>query len=187
MMRELLARTLSVAADSHLFGCLLVISRDPLVWEAARAAGAHVLAEAGNDLNGALEQGRRYAVGAGVHSLLVLPADLPWLALDDLHALCGLGEQGDGLVLGPAHDGGTNALHLRLPCDLPFCFGEDSYARHLAAAAHAGLVPAIYDSPTLRFDLDTPADLAGLRRGLLPASMTGAAVRCAAAPPTGAC
>jgi 2-phospho-L-lactate guanylyltransferase len=186
-MQDLLARTLAVAAESHLFACLLVISRDPLVWDAARVAGAHVLAEEGNDLNGALEQGRRYAAGAGVHSVLVLPADLPWLAVDDLLALCRLGEQGDGMVLGPAHDGGTNALHLRLPCALPFCFGEGSYARHLAAAARAGLTPAIYDSPTLRFDLDTPADLAGLHSGLLPPSTTGATVRFAAAPPTGAC
>lgn len=187
VMRALLARTLAVAVDSRLFASLVVVSRDPLVWEAARAAGAEALAEEGDDLNGALEQGRRYAQAAGAHSLLVLPVDLPWLAAEDLHALCRLGESGAGLVIGPAHDGGTNALYLPLPCALPFCFGEDSYARHLAAAARAGLLPAVYDSPTLRFDLDTPADLAGMRSGLPPAATAGATTLTPAVPPTGAC
>lgn len=160
LLRGLLARTLALATESGLFTCLLVISRDPLVWEAARQAGACALPEEGEELNSALVQGRSYAEDAGVQRLLILPADLPWITVSDLQALCALGEQGDGLVAGLAQDGGTNALYLRLPSDLPFCFGENSFARHLAAAAAAGLTPAIYDSPTLRFDLDTPADLA---------------------------
>ena len=87
---------------------------------------------------------------------MILPADLPLLTLQDLAALCALGDTGDGLAIGPAQDGGTNALHLRLPAALPFCFGEDSFAHHMAAAHAAGLTPQIYDSVTLRFDLDQP-------------------------------
>jgi 2-phospho-L-lactate/phosphoenolpyruvate guanylyltransferase len=160
VMRSLLDRTLALAAESGLFTCLLVISRDPLVLEAARHCGACVLPEAGEDLNSALVQGRGYAQAAGVQGLVILPADLPWITVADLAAVCSLGERGDGVVVGPSQHGGTNALHLRLPSELPFCFGADSFARHLAAAAAADLTPAIYDSPTLRFDLDTPADLA---------------------------
>jgi 2-phospho-L-lactate guanylyltransferase len=166
LTRRLLARTLALARQSGLFACLLVVSRDPQVWEIARAAGACALPEGGDELNRALLQGAHYAYTAGASSLLILPADLPLLREEDLTALCRLGELGDGLVLGPAQDGGTNALHLRLPPALPFCFGENSFAHHQAAAAEAGLTPQLYDSPTLRFDLDLPEqwlELAGQR------------------------
>lgn len=156
LVRRLLRRTLALAHRSALFACVLVVSRDPEVWQIAREAGACALPEQGCDLNSALWQGSRYAGAAGAGSLLILPADLPLLSAGDLFALCALGEQGDGLVLGPSEDGGTNALHLRLPPGLPFYFGERSFARHQAAARAAGLTAAVYDSPTLRFDLDRP-------------------------------
>jgi 2-phospho-L-lactate guanylyltransferase len=156
LMRQLLLRTLALARDSSLFSCMLVISRDPLVWELGRGAGARVLPELGDELNSALAQGAEYAWACGARSALVLPADLPLLRREDLAALCALGETGDGAVIGCAQDGGTNALHLRLPPALPFCFGEKSCARHQAAARAAGLTPQVYDSATLRFDLDQP-------------------------------
>ena len=40
LMRSLLERTLALARESKLFARLLVVSRDPLVWEVARRAGA---------------------------------------------------------------------------------------------------------------------------------------------------
>ncbi len=162
LMRSLLERTLTLALESKLFAGLLVISRDPLVWEAARRAGACPLPEEGVGLNNALMQGRRYAEDAGIQDLMILPADLPWITKADLQAVCLLGEQGDGIVVGPSQDGGTNVLHLRLPSAFPFCFGENSFARHLEAAALYGVTPLVYDSPTLQFDLDTPVDLATL-------------------------
>jgi 2-phospho-L-lactate guanylyltransferase len=162
LMRDLLNRTLALAAQSRLFTQLLVISRDPAVWELAHESGAAALAEEGNDLNSALHQGRSYAQQRGAAGLLIIPADLPLLTVADLHALCSLASVGDGFVVSPSQDGGTNALHLRLPSSLPFCFGEDSFARHLTVARAGGLAPVTYDSPTLRMDLDWPQDLATL-------------------------
>lgn len=157
LTRRLLQRTLMLAQQSGLFSCLLVVSRDPEVWELAQSSGGCALAEAGDGLNRALLQGAAYAGRHRADSLLILPADLPLLRLQDLAALCALGETGDGTVIGPAQEGGTNALHLRLPPVLPFCFGENSFARHMAAAGAAGLAPQVYDSASLRFDLDQPA------------------------------
>jgi 2-phospho-L-lactate guanylyltransferase len=151
-----------LAAQSHLFAQLLVISRDPAVWAIARTYGAVALAEEGSDLNSALHQGRAFAQHSGAGGLLIIPADLPLLTAADLHALCSLANVGDGIVVSPSQDGGTNALHLRLPSNLPFCFGEDSFARHLSAARTGGFAPVTYDSPTLRMDLDWPQDLAVL-------------------------
>jgi 2-phospho-L-lactate guanylyltransferase len=158
-MRSLLERTLALASAGSLFGGMLVVSRDPAVWEIARRFGAYALPEEGEDLNRALAQGRQYAADAGVRDLLILPADLPWLCAADLQELCRLGEQGNQIVVSPSQDGGTSALYLRLPSELPFCFGANSFVRHLSAARAAGYAPAVYDSPTLRFDLDTPSDL----------------------------
>jgi 2-phospho-L-lactate/phosphoenolpyruvate guanylyltransferase len=166
LMRSLLERTLVLARESNLFARLVVVSRDPLVWEVAHRGGADTLPEQGEDLNSALDQGRGFASAAGVDQLLILPADLPWLTISDLQAVCALGEQGDGIVLGPAQDGGTNVLHLRLPSDLPFCFGVRSFQCHMDAARAAGFAPAVYTSPTLQFDLDTPADWAALVSGV---------------------
>jgi 2-phospho-L-lactate guanylyltransferase len=156
LARRLLGRTLLLAQQSALFARLLVVSRDPQVWALAQAAGADSLPEAGDTLNEALLQGASHACRQGADSVLILPADLPLLTGCDLVSLCALGERGDGLVLSPAQDGGTNALHLRLPAVLPFRFGEDSFAQHVAAAHAAGLTPHVYDSATVRFDLDQP-------------------------------
>ncbi len=166
-MRSLLERTLALARESNLFARLLVVSRDPLVWEVARSGGADTLPEQGEDLNSALDQGRRFAAAAGVDQLMILPADLPWLTFSDLQAVCALGEQGDGIVLGPAQDGGTNVLHLRLPSDLAFLFWREElsaaiWKRH----ALPGLRRRSTRRPTLQFDLDTPADRATLVSGV---------------------
>lgn len=170
LARRLLERTLALAQQSSLFDHILVVSRDPLVWEIARAAGADALPELRGDLNSALQQGACHAWRQGAHRALIVPADLPLLRLEDILALCALGEEGNGLVIGPAQDGGTNALYLRLPPALPFCFGEDSFARHLAAARAAGLIVQVYDSPTLRFDLDLPEHWLALSARLEPPS-----------------
>ena len=156
LTRRLLQRTLLLAQSSGLFACLLVVTHDPQVGDIARAAGACLLAEAGDDLNSALLQGSDYAWQQGADSILILPSDLPLLSRQDLATLCVLGELGDGMVIGTAQDGGTNALHLRLPPLMRFSFGEGSFVQHCAAAHAAGLSPQVYDSATLRFDLDQP-------------------------------
>jgi 2-phospho-L-lactate guanylyltransferase len=141
-----------------------VISRDPAVRALAAAQGAQPLVERGYDLNAALEQARAAVVAAGAAAVLVLPADLPLLTAEDLAGLCAQAQLGDGVVIAPSHDGGTNALLLRPPLALPYAFGVDSFARHCALAAAAGLPCRVYRSPTLAWDVDTPEDLLVTRR-----------------------
>ena len=59
---------------------------------------------------------------------------------------------------------GTNALALRPPDVIAPEFGPRSARRHLALARRAGVAACLVRLPTLAFDVDTPDDLARLRR-----------------------
>jgi 2-phospho-L-lactate guanylyltransferase len=130
------------------------------------------------DLNAAVELGRAWGTARGADALLVLLGDLPLLAPEDVRALCDLAadlrNDGDAdaargaVVLAPDRSGqGTNGLVLAPPGDMPFAFGQGSYARHAALARERHLATGLYISPRTAFDVDTPADLAELTaRGL---------------------
>ncbi len=146
-----------------------VVSPDRIVLGEARERGAEPLLQQSRGLNPALEEGRRWAVGRGASSLLVLPADLPLLDAGDVGAVLeGVGKE-DSVVISP--DGsyaGTNALLLRPPDALPFAFGPGSYEAHLRAARERGLEVRVRERPHLSFDLDTAEDLARLDEKEVP-------------------
>jgi 2-phospho-L-lactate guanylyltransferase len=81
------------------------------------------------------------------------------LTAEDLDELFKLVPTGNGMVIAPSHDGGTNALLLRPPQAIAYAFGEDSFARHRAMAAAAELACHTYHSSTLALDIDHPEDL----------------------------
>jgi 2-phospho-L-lactate guanylyltransferase len=56
------------------------------------------------------------------------------------------------------HGRGTNVLLVSPPDAIPFAFGPDSHAAHLAAAETLGAVVVEIGSP-LALDLDLPEDL----------------------------
>ena len=154
----------------------LVVSPDPAVLAAARAAGqgdaSTVLQTAGqrdgldrlDSLNAALGQAREWADGRGAEALLVVLGDLPLLTRADVAGiLARAGDAPEMVVLAPdRHERGTNALLLRPPGAVPFAFGPGSLARHLEAAAARGLPARLYRSPGTALDVDTPDDLAAV-------------------------
>ena len=87
--------------------------------------------------------------------LLVIHADLPLLALEDIAAL--LTEAESGCAIAPDREGGgTNAIALRDPTGFEFAFGPRSFARHLAAG---GVGARVVRRTGLAMDIDTPDDL----------------------------
>ncbi|HXF63140.1 MAG TPA: 2-phospho-L-lactate guanylyltransferase [Caldilineaceae bacterium] len=159
LSRRWLNALLATAQASARFAGIGVVSRDPAVLALATTYGATAIQEAGDDLNSALEQARRVAVQAGAEALLVLPSDLPLVTAEDLTTLVTLAATGAGMVIAPSHDGGTNALLLRPPNAIPYAFGDESFERHRALAAAAGLPCRVVHSPTLAWDVDSPEDL----------------------------
>ncbi len=148
-----------------------VVSPDRVVLGEARERGTEPLLQESRGLNPALEEGRRWAVGRGASSLLVLPADLPLLDAGDVGAVLeGVGKEGSVVISPDGSHVGTNALLLRPPDALPFAFGPGSYEAHLRSARERGLEVRVCERPHLSFDLDTAEDLARLDEREVPRS-----------------
>lgn len=161
LVGRMLAHVLATVAASGVAAGALVVSPDPAAREAARTAGAAVLAQApaAPGLNAAIALGKQRALARGVASVLVLFADLPLLRPEDLRRLAA---NPVPVVLAPdRHGTGTNALLLRLHAGgAAFAprFGEGSALAHRAEAAARGLPVATVATPGIAFDLDTPED-----------------------------
>lgn len=158
--RSLLSRTLDTLASCDLQIATCVVSRDMTALDIAQRRGAIALAESESSLNAALNQAREWAVSHSVQAALVLPADLPLLTAGDITALLDLAREPRCVVIAPDGRGeGTNALLLRPPDALHFAFGPQSFYEHCAQAETSQIALHVYRSPTVAFDLDTPADL----------------------------
>jgi len=100
----------------------------------------------------------------GAATLLVVPADLPYLGSSDIEKL--LARHDAGLTICPAEsDGGTNALVISPPTAIDFSFGTGSAQRHTQSAQDAGIQCRRVEPAALRRDIDTPEDLVRLCRG----------------------
>lgn len=142
------------AVASHTIRSVVAAGASPFVLTAdlgvarwARRHGWQTLAEpSGGGLDGAAAA---TAAAAGEGRWAVLHADLPLLSAADLVAAW----QRPGVVLAPAHDGGTSLVVATGP--FPFRYGPRSFHRHLHAVPNATVVVR----PGLALDLDTPRDL----------------------------
>jgi 2-phospho-L-lactate guanylyltransferase len=159
MSRRWLTHVLTTTTAWGHFAGIAVISRDPAVLTLASNMGALPIPEVGDDLNAAVAQASMTVTAAGAEAVLMLPSDLPLLTVADLDALYALALAGEGVVIAPSQDGGTNALLLRPPNAIAYSFGERSAARHMALAEASGLPSQIYNSSTLALDVDYPEDL----------------------------
>lgn len=140
-----------------------VISRSADVLDQARARGVQAIVETGHGLNAALEQAARAASSDGQEAILALSTDLPLLSRDDLEAMIIAGERADMVIAPDSARTGTNALLMRRPGLVSYCYGSDSFSKHRAAALMSGLSIEIIERPGLSRDIDTPDDLADLK------------------------
>ncbi len=159
----MLAHVLATVQESGVAGAAGVVSRDPAVLATAARFGFVAIADAPRGgYNAAAWRAARWARAMAASALLLLPADLPHLTPADVRGLADAArDAARALVIAPdAAETGTNALLLRPPDLLRPRFGPDSFPRHLALAAAAGVEAVIYRSPTLAHDVDLPVDLA---------------------------
>ena len=156
LAENMFRHVLDVASASFGVSNVLVISRSRDVLATAEAKGAMAVVESEPfGLNSALVKAAAIARAQGVSRTLVLASDLPLLEESDLAELA----KHDCAVAPDRHRRGTNAL--LWPITLPFSFGDDSFARHLAIAANAVLDRHIVTRTGLVHDVDVPEDLLG--------------------------
>lgn len=157
---DMLHHVVTAAQESGALARITVVSPDPVVLEYAQAWGVAALRQRTMGLNPALDEARADAIGHGAESILVLHADLPQLRPAEIVAIIGLLPSPPAAVLAPDYTGsGTNALLIAPPDALPFQFGIDSFALHIAAAEARGLPYAIARAPGIAGDVDTPDDV----------------------------
>src|SRR5258708_18014634 len=135
------------------------------VLETLRQAGVSPVrvADGDRDLNSDVAAAAHLVQGEGATDLLLVMADLPYLAADDIAALIEAGRR-SAVVIAEAKDGGTNALLLRPPTVLQFAFAtaRPSSAFHADHARNVGIEPVLVRRPGLARDIDTPDDLRAL-------------------------
>ncbi len=146
-----------VTAEPGATGTGAVIVHDPV--EAGQSAAAL------RGIDAALER--------GAERVLLVPGDCPALDPDEVSAL--LAHDAGVVIVPDRHGEGTNALLLAPPDVMEPAFGEGSFARHTARAQAAGAVLEVAEVRSLGLDIDTPDDLAALRRAL--AAWPGGAAR----------
>lgn len=139
----------------------LVISRDGRALAIAREYGARTVQESGTpQLNGALLRATQVVNRWKGGAVLILPADLPLIAAQDVACMIEMGQNDRTVVLATdQHQDGTNALFVRPPGLMDYAYGPGSFQRHVELARAAGAEVKIYESARLLLDIDVPEDL----------------------------
>ena len=141
-----------------------VVGGGPVVRCLAEGSGAQWYEDETAGLNDCLAGSFALASRQGL-APLYLPGDLALLDWPEIQTLTSFLRPGTGLVVCPdERNEGTNALLLPPGSAFQPLLGPGSFRRHLESAQRLGLEAAIYNSPGLAFDLDTPGDLEELEK-----------------------
>ncbi|MFO0996708.1 MAG: 2-phospho-L-lactate guanylyltransferase [Alphaproteobacteria bacterium] len=118
----------------------------------------------GAGLNAALGHGAEVLEQRGARVALIVPSDVPLATAAEIESILEAGWRTPIVIVPDRHHHGTNAIFLPLPAPMPFRFGADSCAEHIASARMAGLATAALPLPGLGFDIDEPNDVSDLAR-----------------------
>jgi 2-phospho-L-lactate/phosphoenolpyruvate guanylyltransferase len=145
------------------FGRTRVVTPDEEGAAVALGAGAEAVPDPGEGQGAAVRAGLE---GVAPGEILVLNADLPCVATEDLTSLLAATRSGC-VALVVARDGTTNALGLPSAEAFAPLYGPGSAGRFRAHAAGLGLEAISVALPNLADDVDTMEDLArlGVRAG----------------------
>lgn len=150
--RHMLAHVLAVLDGIEDISSSAVVTKDQL-------DRPHVIPDPGLGLNPAIAVGADWAVEQGAQSMLVLPADLPFLRPSDIRALIDAQPACAGVVVAPSRDGGTGGLLLRPPEVIQAAFGLDSSRTHATSLAVTAGHTVVVHRSGLAIDIDSPEDL----------------------------
>ena len=167
LSQQMLINTLDLLREVKEIERTLVVSRDTKALSIARKHGARTVTENGApELNNALARATVVAQQYDISGVLVIPADLPLMRMDDVEKLISRATDPPVVVIAPdRHGSGTNALLSSPPGLIAYDFGTDSFERHVARAKAAGVRLVVFENPSIGLDVDLPEDLEYLREG----------------------
>lgn len=182
LARWLCERTLMFFRDRMPEQDVLVVTACEAIAQLASRYGAAVLRERHvSGMSAAAQLAAEWSCAHGYESQLLIPADIAQLDEVELRTLINHPRPVPSVLISPAHDRGTNALLTTPPNVLPFHFGPHSSDQHRNAAQQRGITCSLVHLPKLRFDIDTPDDLAHLA-GELNQSSDHPATTCSSLP-----
>lgn len=155
----MLEDTLQTIIRARMIGHTFVVSSDPQILEFVKRFGASSVPEPKDaGVNAAVA--RALGVTDSYERRLVIPADLPLLAVEDLKAGPMLAREGAQVVISPSETfDGTNMLLLTRGELIDLHYDDDSFRKHVATANRMRLQTAVYYSRGVGFDIDKPSDL----------------------------
>ncbi len=155
----MLEDTMQTLARARMLGNTYVVSSDPRILTFVQRFGAVAVAEPKDEgVSSAVSRGLR---ATEAHERrLIIPADLPLLAVEDLKAGPMLAREGAQVVISPSETfDGTNMLLLSSDARVPLHYDDDSFRKHFGDASALGLRVAVYYSRGVAFDVDRPTDV----------------------------
>lgn len=160
---NMLVHTINTLQRVQAISGVLVISRDSKVLSVARDQGKGVftIQESGQpELNSALMRATQLLNSWGAETTLVLPTDIPLLAVDDIEKMLHIGRYTPSVVIAPDRQrDGTNALLTNPSGIIVYSYGPGSFERHCSQAQLVGAELHVFESERIALDVDTPDDL----------------------------
>jgi len=147
---------------------VIVVTAEPIAAHEAERTGAVVVHDPEEwGQSAAANRGIDAALARDAQRVLLVPGDCPALESDEVAQLLQRRDETPSVVIVPdRHGSGTNALLLAPPDAVEPSFGTGSFARHAARARAVGATVKVCELHSLGLDVDTPDDLAALRRAL---------------------
>jgi 2-phospho-L-lactate guanylyltransferase len=100
------------------------------------------------------------ALSHSVQGVIIVPADLPLLTVDDIREVVKRAVDPPVVVITPdRHHQGTNALLVAPPGLIKYEYGPGSFQRHCIQAEKAGARLEICERSSVALDIDLPEDL----------------------------
>jgi len=160
LARAFLGRALSVLSACELDG-ILVATDGGDVASFARARRAHVLRDRpGASLPSIIDAGITSVAARGATHVVVLMADLPRIAPEDVRSMVAVLRRADVVAAPDRHGEGTNALGVSTARSYSTSFGGgNNFVRHRTRAHERSLSFAVHHTSALAWDVDHEADL----------------------------
>ena len=107
----------------------------------------------------AIEMATAWSEQQGYDTTIVIPADIPLIASDELHRVLNAAPA-EGAVFVPAYDRrGSNCILRRPASIIPLRFGNDSFVPHCEAMRKIGKELIILEMAGIGLDVDNPHEL----------------------------